>query len=59
MLAYLCGRGIENFKVDFCGMRMAFAEYGHILLQHEAIHHGQWSLYAALGGFKRLVKEIL
>ena len=27
------------------------AVYSYVMVQHEAIHHGQWSLYAAQSGF--------
>lgn len=43
--------GASRFEIDFFGHHWGFARYAAVLLQHEAIHHGQWSLYAALGGF--------
>src|SRR5690242_14559598 len=44
--------GVADFEVDFFGRRMRFSRYGAVMVQHEAIHHGQWSFYAALGGFE-------
>lgn len=44
--------GADAFEVDFFGRRMRFSRYGAVMIQHEAIHHGQWSLYAALAGFE-------
>jgi uncharacterized damage-inducible protein DinB len=29
-----------------------FANFTYEVVQHESIHHGQWSVYAALGGFE-------
>ena len=43
--------GAAGFEIDFFGHRRGFARYGAVMLQHEAIHHGEWSFYAALGGF--------
>ena len=45
-------RGAEAFAIDFFGKTRGFVRYSAIMLQHEALHHGQWSLYAALGGFE-------
>ena len=44
--------GCENFLIDFMGKPMRFTRYADVIIQHEAIHHGLWSLYAALGGFE-------
>ncbi|MBI5630636.1 MAG: hypothetical protein HY921_07115 [Elusimicrobia bacterium] len=35
-------------------------EYCHALIQHESIHHGQWSRYPALAGFSapKLWREV-
>jgi len=27
-------------------------EFAHVIVQHEALHQGQWSLYASLAGFE-------
>ena len=37
--------------VEFVGRQMNLGEFAHIIIQHEALHQGQWSLYAALAGF--------
>ncbi len=37
--------------IDFFGRERRFARYVALFVQHESLHHGQWSLYAALGGF--------
>ena len=42
----------SDFAVDFFGRPETFAGYGYVMVQHEAIHHGQWSFYATLGGFE-------
>lgn len=48
------GAEIESFKLELLPMNISlgFSEYCHIILQHEALHHGEWSLYAAFGGFQ-------
>ena len=37
--------------IDWDGTPFTFADFTWEFAQHEAIHHGQWSLYAALAGF--------
>ena len=37
--------------IDWDGTRFTFALFTWEFVQHEAIHHGQWSLYASLAGF--------
>jgi uncharacterized damage-inducible protein DinB len=39
-------------EVEFIGRPFNFAEFAHVMTQHEAIHQGQWSLYASLAGFE-------
>jgi hypothetical protein len=43
--------GAAGFEIDFFGRKRSFARYAAIMVQHEAIHHGEWGVYAALGGF--------
>jgi DinB superfamily len=43
--------GAARFELDFFGRKRSFSRYAAILVQHESIHHGEWALYAALGGF--------
>jgi uncharacterized damage-inducible protein DinB len=38
--------------IEFFDMRPDVGRYLATMTQHEALHHGQWSLYAALGGFE-------
>ncbi len=52
ILAHLSEDDAAGFAIDFFGNRMDFVRYSYVMVQHEAIHHGQWSLYAALGGFE-------
>ncbi len=42
---------VESPPIDFFGTPMGFAEYTSTVINHFLFHHGQWSLYAALGGF--------
>lgn len=38
-------------RIDFFGSRVSYVDYLYGYVQHEAIHHGQWSLYAAHAGY--------
>jgi len=40
-----------NAPIDWDGTPFTFALFTWEFVQHEAIHHGQWSIYASLGGF--------
>lgn len=51
-------RDVENGGVDSCrvempflGRAMRFGEFTNLLIQHECLHHGLWSLYARFAGF--------
>ena len=37
--------------IDWDGTWFTFGLFAWEFVQHEAIHHGQWSIYAALAGF--------
>jgi len=37
--------------IDFSGTAFTFDNFACEMIQHESIHHGQWSAYASLGGF--------
>ena len=37
--------------IDWDGTPFSFALFTWEFVQHEAIHHGQWSIYASLAGF--------
>lgn len=39
-------------SIDFSGHAFTFGTFTREVIQHEAIHHGQWSVYAALAGFQ-------
>jgi len=51
ILGELGEAGAERFEIDFFGRKRSFSRYAAIVVQHESIHHGEWGLYAALGGF--------
>ena len=38
--------------VEFIGRQLHLGEFAHVIVQHEALHQGQWSLYASLAGFE-------
>lgn len=42
----------ESATVEAFGKTFSIAEYTHVIVQHESIHQGQWSVYAALAGFE-------
>lgn len=42
----------ETITLDWGGTPFTFADFTWEFVQHEAIHHGQWSVYAAVAGFK-------
>ncbi len=42
----------DDLVVEFIGRPFTFGEFAHVMTQHEAIHQGQWSLYASLAGFE-------
>lgn len=39
-------------SIDFFGHAFSFSALAYTMVQHEALHHGQWSIYAALAGFE-------
>ena len=43
--------GEEDCIIEFYG-KNTIANYLNVIATHEAIHHGQWSFYATLGGFE-------
>jgi len=50
LLAILKTVDIEA-PIDWDGTPFTFALFTWEFVQHEAIHHGQWSVYASLAGF--------
>ena len=50
LLATLEGVDIDAL-IDWGGAPFTFALFTWEFVQHEAIHHGQWSIYASLAGF--------
>ena len=40
-----------TFVIDLMGSKLNLTVYTYVMVQHEAIHHGEWSLYAAQSGF--------
>jgi len=54
LVSQLADLRIDLFEpsLDFFGNRVTPAQYLYGYIQHEAIHHGQWSLYAASGGYE-------
>jgi hypothetical protein len=50
LLATLQTTDIDTL-IDWDGTTFSFAMFTWEFVQHEAIHHGQWSIYALLAGF--------
>jgi len=50
LLAILQSVDVDT-TIDWDGTPFTFALFACKFVQHEAIHHGQWSLYASLAGF--------
>lgn len=42
----------DDLVIEWEGTPFTFATFTWEYVQHEAIHHGQWSIYAALAGFE-------
>ena len=41
-----------NPPIDFFGRQFSFVDFTYTMVQHEALHHGQWSVYASLAGLE-------
>ena len=50
-LAEIRDAGDPDLVIEFYGPN-TLASYLNVYTTHESIHHGQWSFYAALGGFE-------
>ena len=42
----------DAIVIEAFGRQFPLGEYLHILTQHESLHQGQWSIYAALAAFE-------
>lgn len=51
MLAGIAPEDEDGISIEFYG-KQPLGAYLTVIVHHEAIHPGQWSLYAALGGFE-------
>ncbi len=45
--------GVKDRRVElpFLGRAMRFGEFAAVVIRHESLHQGLWSLYARIGGF--------
>jgi hypothetical protein len=39
-------------SIDVFGRPFGFVDFTYTMVQHEALHHGEWSIYASLAGFE-------
>ena len=46
------GDEVSAPSIDLFGHAVSIAQHLYGYVQHEAIHHGQWSLYAAAAGYE-------
>jgi hypothetical protein len=44
--------GVDGYFVESFGRQFSVEEYCHVIVQHESLHHGEWSVYASLAGFE-------
>ena len=51
ILEKLRSEDLSKFQVLHCGLKMGFTEFTHVMIQHESLHHGMWSMYARKAGF--------
>jgi len=42
---------VADYRIDFFGGEISFAEFTHVMIQHESIHQGLWGAYARAAGF--------
>jgi hypothetical protein len=42
----------QSREIDLFGRPFTLAQYTYVMTQHEALHHGEWALYASLAGFE-------
>ena len=38
--------------IEVFGRSFGFVDFTYTMVQHEALHHGEWSVYASLAGFE-------
>ncbi|GAA4352632.1 hypothetical protein GCM10023087_21050 [Microbacterium rhizosphaerae] len=50
-LLSLLAEAHPEITIDWDGFPFSLAMFAGDFVQHEAIHHGQWSVYAAVAGF--------
>lgn len=43
---------LRDRRVDLHDNRVGVVEFTHVILHHEALHQGQWTMYARLGGWE-------
>lgn len=51
VLAAIPPESEDDYIIEFYGQN-PLAAYLNTFIHHEAIHHGQWSAYAAFGGYE-------
>jgi len=52
LLSELKSENLDTFMMEFFGSKIGFTEFCDVMIQHESIHQGLWSAYAALAGFE-------
>ena len=41
-----------DVPIEVFGRPFGFVDFTYTMVQHEALHHGEWSVYASLAGFE-------
>jgi hypothetical protein len=44
--------GADRPAIEFMGRKLSLHDMSHVIVQHDSIHLGEWSLYASLAGFE-------
>jgi hypothetical protein len=51
-LLSILGSVDADAPIDVFGRPFGFVDFTYTMVQHEALHHGEWSIYASLAGFE-------
>ncbi|HZC15430.1 MAG TPA: DinB family protein [Caulobacteraceae bacterium] len=52
LLGALAPNDLRDRRIDLGDNRVSVHEFTNVIMQHEAIHQGLWTMYARLGGFQ-------
>ena len=52
LLGEVYSSDLRDRKIDLHDNRVGVVEFTYVILHHEAVHQGQWAMYAKLGGWE-------